>query len=145
MVIGVNKGHVHCDTYSQVLTGARAGGTTATEYCAWDLRAGCHWKHTHNDILSEHWHRIDCTCRCMHTHIFIYILHTLLMYLDSGQSYRLWPQFPAPHSSSPPLLDWDCHTLSSCFEPLHRMTWYTPSSCSTDPSHRHLERAKTSC
>lgn len=62
------------------------------------------------------------------------------MYLDSGQCYRLWPQFPAPHSSSPPPLDRDCHTFSFGFEHHHHMIWYNLSSYSTDPRHRHLQQ-----
>lgn len=41
-----NRTYVWCDTHCQVITGARAGGATTTECCAWNLRTRRHCKHT---------------------------------------------------------------------------------------------------
>lgn len=122
------------DTHWQVITGARAGGAAATEHCARNLRAGWHCKHTVTGCNTEP------ASNTKHTASFGF--HTLQSYLDSGWCCRLGPRFPAPHSSFPPPLDWDCHTLSSGFERPHHTTWYTVSSYSTDPSHHHLDGQK---
>lgn len=131
VVMGGNRSHVQCDTHSQVLTGTRTGRPTATEHRAWDLWAWRHWNHIHNDTHI-------CTCRP-------YILSALSTFYTFCE--RTWTVVSVTGydlSNSLPHLERDCHIPSSGFEPPHRMTWYTPSIYPTDPSHRHLERAKKS-
>lgn len=81
------------NTHSKVLTGTRAGWSTATEHCSWDKWAWSHWKHTRHlkNTASEPQHVSNT--------------QSLSTHRDSGLCYSWWLQCPAPHRTSPPALE----------------------------------------